>query len=292
VKSKLLSVLAVLFLCSEVVAQETQTFEFTSYLELEELFAEIGYTRENWQKGVKEVPRLYLANIPERWRSTTSKTVTVQKKKELFFRLLGPLALRANELILAEREWLIDQRSAGPDKAPSENLRSMYENYRVEPGDFDQLLERVDMVPPSLILAQAAEESGWGTSRFAALGNALFGQWTYGKGIAPLQRRQEKGNYSIAAFDTPLDSVRAYMRNINSHPAYRDLRDKRAAVRKDGGSVTGHELAKTLTKYSERGEDYVHSLHAIMRVNKLGPTDQAHLAAGAAVELMPVEVKQ
>jgi uncharacterized FlgJ-related protein len=263
---------------------EPLRFEFRSYTDIEVLFAERGYTPAAWAQGVREVPRLYLTNIPERWRSSTSREVTVQKKKALFFRLLGPLVLRANELILADRVWL-EADSASDDSA---RLDALFETYRVRTRDFDELLRRVDAVPPSLAMAQAAEESGWGTSRFADLGNALFGQWTFGDGIAPLERREEKGKYSIAAFDSPLDSVRAYMRNINSHPAYADLRRVRADARASGSQASGFELARTLTKYSERGEDYVHSLHAIMRVNRLGPTDEASLEQGAATHLVPV----
>ena len=265
-----------------------QTIEFESYVELDTLFVELGYTQQRWQDGIREVPRVYLSSIPERWRSSTSKTVTVQKKKELFFRLLGPLVLRANELVQAERAWLLEQKGAqlGP------RLQAMYKDYRVEEGKFEELLTRVDSVPVSLVLAQAAEESGWGTSRFAALGNALFGQWTFGKGMAPLQRREEKGEYSIAAFESLLDSVMAYMRNINSHPAYQELRRVRAATRHNGRAVSGHELAKTLTSYSERGDDYIHTLHTIMRVNTLGATDSAYLADGAAIVLVPVNPPQ
>jgi len=263
---------------------EPRTFEFTSYTQVEELFAELGYTQENWDSGIREIPRLFLTEIPERWRSSTAQSVTVQKKKALFFRILGPLVLCSNELVLSEREWVVKQQ--GLELTPE--LRSVYESYRVTPGEFEELLVRVDAVPVSLVLAQAAEESGWGTSRFAALGNALFGQWTYGAGIKPLERRAEKGEYSIAAFDTPLESVRAYMQNINSHPAYQDLRRVRAAAGGDDARRSGYELAKTLSKYSERGEDYISSLHAIMRVNKPAPTDQAYLIDEAATMLVPV----
>ncbi len=192
--------------------------------------------------------------------------------------------LRANELILEERNWLLIRSN----QASNPRLDALLEAYRVRDGNIEDLISRVDAVPPSLVLAQAAEESGWGTSRFADLGNALFGQWTYGAGIAPLQRRKEKGQYSIAAFDSPLDSIRAYLQNINSHPAYQELRKVRAAARANGGIASGYDLARTLTKYSERGEDYVHSLHAIMRVNKLAPTDSAYLARTKAVVLLPI----
>ena len=153
----------------------------------------------------------------------------------------------------------------------------------------DKLLRRVDTLPPSLVLAQAAEESGWGTSRFAVEGNALFGMWTWsGKGVTPLQQRSNLGNYKIASYETPLQSVIAYMHNLNTHQAYSTLRARRAELRKAGTKVTGWELANTLTKYSERGQEYVDSLHSLMKVNRLQPTDDAYLGDGPTILLIPV----
>jgi len=147
----------------------------------------------------------------------------------------------------------------------------------------------VDGVPVSLVLSQAAEESGWGTSRFAAEGNALFGQWAWGdKAIKPKQQRKGKGNYGIAAFDTTLDSVRAYMQNLNTHRAYGELRGKRAELREQGEPVTGRILAGTLTSYSERGAAYVETLHTIMNANRLDPADDAYLDDGPVYLMVPV----
>ena len=260
-----------------------QIFEFSSYTEIEQLFADLNYTEENWARGIKAVPRLYLQSIPERWRATTSREVSVRKKKELFFRLLGPLALRANELVLEQRDWVVANRQNPSDP----HMLALLDTYRVTDGDIDELLIRVDSVPVSLVLAQAAEESGWGTSRFAALGNALFGQWTYGEGMAPKQRRADKGNYSIAAFDSPLDSVRAYLLNINRHAAYADLRRLRAQARAAEERASGYELANTLLKYSERGQHYVESLHTIIRVNELADADDAYLSPEPPIHLVP-----
>jgi uncharacterized FlgJ-related protein len=151
------------------------------------------------------------------------------------------------------------------------------------------LLERVDIVPVSLALSQAAEESGWGTSRFAAEGNALFGQWTWGgEGIKPEQQRAALGDHRIAAFESPLQSVMAYMHNLNTHPAYAELRAMRARLRREGQPIRGRKLAEALTKYSERGQAYVDSLHAIMSVNHLDAADEAHLGDGPTIYLVPV----
>ena len=139
-----------------------------------------------------------------------------------------------------------------------------------------------------MTLSQAAEESGWGTSRFVAEGNALFGQWSWhASAIKPEKQRSGKGNYGIAAFDTTLDSVRAYMQNLNSHRAYADLRVRRADLRAQGKPVTGRILAETLTRYSERGEAYVKSLHAIMNANHLDAADDAYLGEGPVYLMIP-----
>lgn len=159
----------------------------------------------------------------------------------------------------------------------------------LSPAAYDELLARLDIVPVSLALAQAAEESGWGTSRFAAEGNALFGQWAWGENaIRPQNQREGLGDYGIAAFETPLESVRAYMHNLNTHPAYAELRARRAEMRRDDETLSGWELANTLTRYSERGQDYVDTLHTIMRVNRLADTDSAYLGDGPTIFLVPV----
>lgn len=282
--------------------QTIQRFEYASYKDVERLFEELGYTPERWQAGIREVPKVYFATVSDRWRDTTTKQVTVQTKKRLFFRALAPIALHSNKLILAERsrlEELVPHYRAGRPLAEpdAEWLLELAVRYKVidsveqdlDAGALDELLRRVDGVPVSLVLSQAAEESGWGTSRFAAEGNALFGQWTWGdKAIKPKQQRAGKGNYGIAAFDTTLDSVRAYMQNLNTHRAYGELRGKRAELREQGEPVTGRILAGTLTSYSERGAAYVETLHTIMNANRLDPADDAYLDDGPVYLMIPI----
>jgi uncharacterized FlgJ-related protein len=199
--------------------------------------------------------------------------------------LTGSGILQANEKILSEREHLLNAINK-KDIQENEWLASLGVKYKVIKQESDkldnaamiELKKRVDIVPPSLALAQAAEESGWGTSRFAIQGNSLFGQWDFsGKGIKPKEQRSELGNYGIAAFESPQDSIEAYMLNLNTHRAYERMRQKRAVFRQQNKEPTGWDLAKTLDKYSERGNDYVKSLHAIMSYNKLNDADQAHL---------------
>ena len=153
----------------------------------------------------------------------------------------------------------------------------------------EELWKKVDIVPTSLALAQAAEESGWGTSRFASTGNAVYGQWTWGENaITPKKQRKELGNYGIAAFETLQQSVCAYMLNLNTHNAYASLRDKRAELRNKNQKITGLLMAETLTKYSERGEEYVQGLKSMINNNRLGPTDDAYLSNDPPIYLIPV----
>lgn len=273
-----------------------RTYTFESHTDLEALFIELNYTPESWAAGNRAVPRLYLTSIPTRWRHRTAKSLPVTRKKQLFFRLISPGALRANELVAADRARLVKLANGAEQLAPDDVLwlENLAARYRLRgeraavPEAIEELMLRVDVVPPSLVLAQAAEESGWGTSRFADVGNALFGQWAWDDGIVPLERREEMGEYYVARFETPLDSIRAYMRNLNTHRAYRRLRARRAELRAAGEPPSGWELARTLTSYSERGEDYVRTLHSIMRANNLEAVDRAYLRNMEPITLIPV----
>lgn len=260
-----------------------------------DLFEQLNYTDQTWLAGSRHVPRVYLSTVPERWGNETSQAITVSLKKALFFRVVGPLVLRSNELIQQDRRRLLAlQKQSALPREESDWLQAMAAQYRVEadgqsPGGLiAPLLARVDTIPTSLILAQAAEESGWGTSRFAFAGNALFGQWTWGgKGVTPLEQRSGMGDYKIAAFDAPLQSVQAHALNLNSHPAYAQFRAMRAEKRKAGKAFTGLQAAATLDRYSERGQDYVKSLQSIIRYNKLQDTDSVLFAAMHAMVIVP-----
>ena len=263
--------------------------ELDGYEQLEELYESLDYTQQSWQEGKREVPRLFLQTIPERWRSEISDQVTVATKKRIFFRTLGPLALLANEEIEFQRAALEKAIADGDNTVITE----LATQYRVDgaPGDsttIAELRKRINPVPPSLVLAQMAIESGWATSRFAALGNALFGQWTYdGEGITPEQQRTHLGDYKIASFRTPFGSVRAYLLNLNTHNAYADLRDMRASDIAAGEQSTGMELAAALIRYSERGEEYVKEVQAVIRQNGLQEVDNAILE-GQYYHLIPI----
>ena len=275
--------------------------EIRNYIDMLELFEKLNYTPEAWQAGIREVPKVYLPVIGERWGAGRSNELTVENKKRLFFRTLAPLILRANELIMVDRNRLSDIRSSQKKStAITEEDRSwilkLAKIYKVDAKEgqvtstlIEALWKKVDIVPVSLALAQAAEESGWGTSRFAALGNAVYGQWTWGSNaITPEKQRKELGNYGIASFETLQQSICAYMINLNTHNAYTSLREKRAELTIKSEKITGHMLAGQLTKYSERGEEYVKSLRSLMDYNRLSPTDDAYLSNSPPIYLIPV----
>jgi Bax protein len=234
-----------------------------------------------------DVPRIILAVTSDRWEKE-SRNLEVEVKKEFFYRVIVPMILLSNELILEDRadiETIGQQMKTGDTIEPEQQARlnTFAEQYGLEeitePGELiSQLLERVDSIPPSLALGQAAYESGYGTSRFAREGNALFGQWTYsGDGMKPKEHRASKGDYGVASYRWPFESVRSYMLNLNTHSAYQPLREKRAALRDQGKEPTGLELTETLENYSERGMEYVKTLKDIITVNNLAVLDQASL---------------
>jgi Bax protein len=278
--------------------RKSRTVNTESVDDIKNLFNDINYSLENWNKGRREIPRLYITDISSRWEKQ-SQSIPVRTKKAIFFQLTIPLILRSNELLIAEREKLITlvEKQDELNAEEKEWLRTMAERYkllksgeeRVDRQKMNELLLRLNIIPPSLALAQAAEESGWGTSRFAMLGNSLFGQWDFsGKGMAPAQQRKELGNYGLARFETPLEAVQSYMLNLNTHSAYRRLREKRAELHTSGKKINGYELAETLDRYSERRYAYVESLHKMMRYNHLGQADYAYLWDKETIYLTPL----
>ena len=261
------------------------------------LFDELDYTQAAWQEGIRVVPRVYISTISDQWSKTTTKAIDVTLKKQIFFRAIGPLALRSNELILQDREKLLALLAKDNNLSATERewLIQLANAYGIDTAAYpdaneleEALLPRVDIIPPSLVLAQAAEESGWGTSRFAFTGNALFGQWTWGdKGIRPEQQRGGKGDYKIAAFEAPLQSVQSHAKNLNTHSAYLQFRIKRAQLRADNRRISGHDLAGALASYSERGQDYVKTLRSLISYNHLDNADDAYLDDAQAIVLAP-----
>ena len=135
----------------------------------------------------------------------------------------------------------------------------------------------MDIIPVSIAIAQAAKESGWGTSRFALEGNAMFGQWTYGKdGIAPLEREKNKG-HKILKFPMLRSSVQAYKNNLNTHSGYKEFRKKRADLRRKNQNISGLELVNYLHNYAATGKEYTDILKKIINQNSLTDFDNSIL---------------
>jgi len=243
-------------------------------------FERLGYDLNAVGSGDAEVPRLFVASLPK----DLSEVRETARRKALFFSSVLPLVLQVNDEISADRERLWELRSRlmkGAKLGPVDRLWLivMAERYQVKRGDLKSLVSRVDAIPPSLALAQAAEESGWGTSRFVRQGNAIFGQWTFSTdgSLVPAQRDTDKF-HRVKAFGSLLDSVRAYARNLNTHRAYRHFRKERRDMRRQNLPLDGIKLADNLKSYSERGEGYIKDLRAIIAANKLRRLDGARLS--------------
>jgi len=250
---------------------------------LDKTFTELGYNLESVRSGSQQVPRLFLASMP----NDLGKVAEVSRKKSLFFKTVLPLVLQVNHEITEDRTRLWDlqtRRKKGEKLGAADRLWLivMAERYKAKQGDVAELLKRVDIIPVSMALAQAAEESGWGTSRFVREGNAMFGQWTTAKGVGLVpENRDPDKTHKVKIFPSLLASARAYARNLNTHRAYRQLRTLRQQLRQKGQPVRGQQLVETLTSYSERGEAYVKGLRAIISVNKLKRLDEAVLNTDA-----------
>jgi len=191
-------------------------------------------------------------------------------KKETFIKIVLPLIVAENERILADREKLIVLK----DKKFTTDLekqwiRQKLLEYKVKKGNLKELIVRMDIIPTSIALAQAAKESGWGTSRFALEGNAIFGQWTWsGQGIAPLDRESNK-NHKILKFPILRASVKAYQNNLNTHKSYTKFRQKRSTLRDKNKKIKGLELTETLSNYAQTGSEYTKILNQIIKQNRL-----------------------
>lgn len=238
-----------------------------SAAELVRTLAQRGYS---WPPG--EVPALALQALPH-----DLDQLPVAEKKRVFLQSLLPLVLAENRRVAAEREFLRQALAdwplpEGDRRVRLERLASRYEvqGDLGEPAVRRRLWRRVDLVPPALALAQAANETGWGTSRFAREANNLFGQWTYqaDQGLKPRDRAEGKSHF-VRRFPDLQASVRGYLHNLNTHPAYQPLRERRAQLRQRGQPLDALELAAGLEAYSERGMEYVEDIRAMIRHNDL-----------------------
>lgn len=259
-----------------------------SVAKVKDAFSSAGYDLDAVRRGTVDVPRVRLASLPY----DLAKMRQAQERKAVFLRYMLPFVLETNDRVRTQRQRMKQLREKvrqGHRLGEVETmwLDALYEEYRVKRGDFAALSARVDTVPVSLALAQAAVESGWGTSRFAQEGNAAFGQWTTNdhKGMVP-KDRQSGMKHKVRAFDSLKKSVESYVRNLNTHRAYRDFRKKRAAMRRNERPLDSMGLAATLLSYSEKGMAYVELLHHVITRNDLRALDGARLG-DAVLEFRP-----
>ncbi len=247
-------------------------------------FSSLNYDFERLPSIGGLVPRLFVAHLP----ADMLQIRVPQERKVIFLKAVLPLILKVNDEVRADRKRLLKLQAMMKKKRsiPAADrlwLAALAERYGAGRygtgrGKPRELLRQVDNVPPSLALAQAAEESGWGTSRFAIEGNALFGQWTFTAARKLIPRDRDDGrSHGVKSFASLLDAVRAYLHNLNTHRAYRGFRKARARMRQNQRPLDGMALAGALTSYSVRGKKYVRSLRTIIAANKLLGLDNARL---------------
>ena len=237
------------------------------------LFNDLGYDLEGIRAGQKVKP-IYLTKLPKDLK-TLGDTKT---KRELFIKIVLPLILNENNKIAEDRKKLFQILGKNFNTVGERVwLKRRFKEYKIEDKDFSKLKMRMDIIPVSIALAQAANESGWGTSRFALEGNALFGQWTWSKkGISPKDKDSNQ-NHKILQFQILKASVRAYKNNLNTHNAYKEFREVRAQLRQEGKQIVGLDLTKYIKNYAAIGEKYVAIIEDIIEKNSLTDFDKANL---------------
>ena len=237
------------------------------------LFDDLGYDLKGVRAGQKVKP-IYLTKLPRDLKYLGD----TKKKRELFIKIVLPLILSENEKIQGDREKLFKILSKNFNTVGERVwLKRRFKEYKIEDRDLAKLKMRMDIIPVSMALAQAANESGWGTSRFALEGNALFGQWTWSKkGISPKNKDPDQ-SHKILQFQILKASVRAYKNNLNTHNAYQEFREVRAKLRQSGTKITGLALVPYIKNYAAIGEKYVVIIEDIIVNNSLTDFDKANL---------------
>lgn len=238
----------------------------------------------NYVKDDVPIPRMYFPYIPK-----NISQYEINKKKAVFIAILLPIALRGNELVMEERKLMKIAFSTN-NIYQIERLSKKYKVKNFKKINFSninrsglrmiklELLNKINIIPISLILAQSIIESGWGASRFAQEGNALFGQWTWKNddGIKP--KGNLDANFSVKNFENLLESVNSYVLNLNTHPAYKELRNFRMSQYTAGKNVTGNDMANFLEKYAEIGFEYITKVKNMIKKNQLSEFENSTLA--------------
>ena len=240
---------------------------------IKQLFEDTGYNLQDVRKK-KLVKPVALTLLPQEIKMMEN----VKKRKEFFIQIVLPLIIQENNNIRLDRKTLFNIINKSNNTALEKKwLEKKYKQYGVNSRDLSVLKIRMDEIPTSLAIAQAAKETGWGTSRFAQEGNALFGQWTWsGEGLKPKKAEEGKG-HKVMKFNVLQASVRAYQRNLNTHSTYKDFRKARAEFRDLNKPLDSIELSTHLNKYAETGNQYVEVLQKIITQNKLKDFDDAKL---------------
>ena len=240
---------------------------------IKQLFEDTGYNLKDVRKK-KLVKPVALTLLPQEIRMIEN----VKKRKDFFIQIVLPLIIQENNNIRLDRKTLFNIINKSNNTASEKEwLEKKYKQYGVNSKDLSVLKIRMDEIPTSLAIAQAAKETGWGTSRFAQEGNALFGQWTWsGEGLKPKEADEDKG-HKVMKFNVLQASVRAYQRNLNTHSTYKEFRLARAKLRDANEPLDSIILSEHLDEYAETGNQYVEVLKKIIKQNNLKDFDEAKL---------------
>ena len=246
---------------------------------IEQLFKDTNYSLSEVRR-TKKVKPIRLSLLPNEMKSIESSV----KRKSLFIKIILPLVLEENNRIIIDRKKLFSILNKNKNsKDEIKWLNQKFKQYGVVNKDLATLKVRMDIIPVSLAIAQAAKETGWGTSRFAIEGNALFGQWTWsGEGIKPAGADTD-ATYKVMKFNVLKASVRAYQRNLNTHSSYKKFRFVRAQLRDDNKKLDSLKLAECLDNYAQTGTEYTKVLKQIIQQNQLKDFDE--------VKLLPLSIK-
>ena len=240
---------------------------------IKQLFLDTGYNLSDVRKK-KLVKPVSLSLLPAEIKMIEN----TKERKELFIQIILPLVIKENNNIKLDRIKLFGVLNKSKNTNNEKNwLEKKFKQYGVINKDLSTLKIRLDEIPISMAIAQAAKETGWGTSRFAQEGNALFGQWTWtGEGIKPAGA-DDDSTHKVMKFKVLQASVKAYHRNLNTHSSYKEFRSARAQLRDEGKELDSSILTKYLDRYAETGKEYVKILQQIIKQNQLTDFDDARL---------------
>ncbi|MDC3165239.1 glucosaminidase domain-containing protein [Candidatus Pelagibacter sp.] len=241
--------------------------------EIDSLFKEVNYNLKDVRE-TKLVKPVDIGLLPNEIKNI----VNTKKRKDMFIKIVLPLIVKENNKIRIDRKRLFTILNKNSNTEIEKKwLEKKYKQYGVRHNDLSSLKIRMDEIPVSLAIAQAAKETGWGTSRFALKGNALFGQWTWsGEGLKP-KNADEGKDHKVMKFHSLQLSVRAYLRNLNTHSTYKNLRKARTELRNQNKAIDSLILSEHLDKYAETGNQYIEVLQKIIEQNNLKDFDEARL---------------